>query len=145
MFQRSSIIALSTLALALSIAHPASVEAQTGWTLRCDMGACDATSTQCELNVTVYRFASTQGNWVGIVPVPAGWDKVVVQVAKGKEIVSTTINAPQLPGMAFGDAALKDLLLVGTSAVIEVFQTDRLVKSCKFDLSGLAETYKRVR
>jgi invasion protein IalB len=44
--------------------------------------------------------------------------------------------------MAFGGEAVRDLLLGGTTAVIEIFSAGQRLKSCSLSLAGLEEAYR---
>ena len=143
-------IKLRLLALAIGlplalIAHWSFARADTGWTVKCEsIFSCAVQTAQCDLVVSVFDRPTTQGSWVGFAGIPSSWDRVSIRVSKGSESQTATIAGPQLPRMAFGGEAVRDLLLAGTTAEIEIFTADRLLKSCSLSLAGLEEAYRTV-
>ena len=145
MIKRLFNLAAIVLTIALTF-HTEFARAEAAWSMRCaNLFSCDAETSQCQLAITVYGRASTQGSWVGILGVPTGWSRVTIRVAKGATNQTKTIQGPQLPRMAFGDVSIRDLLLAGESAQIEIFIGDQVAKSCHISLEGLAHTYEAMR
>ena len=132
------------IGLTLALIVPWSLaKADTSWIVKCEsVFSCGVQSAQCDLVVTVFDRPTTQGSWVGILGIPQGWDRVSLRVSKGSGAETTTIAGPQLPRMAFGGEAVRDLLLAGTTAEIEIFSAGQLLKSCSLSLAGLEDAYR---